>query len=105
MLLFLYGKGTIKSDGSPDESTHCGALGDIGKDVLRLLTRIKLEYGHGHNDPGDEMSMVELEAMSKDELLEHMRAPPCRYRDVEAVVFKDVFAPERHPSVVIEPAA
>ena len=102
MLLFLYGKGTIKSDGSPDERTQFGALGDISKDALRLMTRIKLEDEHENDNPGDEMSMVELKAMSEDELLEHMRAPPRRYRDVDAVIFKDIFAPERHPSVVIK---
>ena len=33
VLLFLYGRGTIKTDGSPDEHSQFGALGDIGKDA------------------------------------------------------------------------
>ena len=102
MLLFLYSKGTIKTDGSPDECSQFGAIGDISNDALMLMSRIKLEYKHEDDEPGDEMSMAELEAMSKDKLLEHMRAPPRRYRDAEAIIFKDIFAPERHPSVVIK---
>ena len=74
MFLFLYGEGTIKTDGSPDERSQFGALGDIGKGALRLVSRVKLEYEHEDGKPGDEMSMAELEAMSKDELLEHMRS-------------------------------
>ena len=99
VLLFLYGRGTIKTDGSPDEHSQFGALGDIGKDALRLVSRVKLEPEHG----GDEMTVAELQAMSKDELVQHMLAgaPPHRYQDMEAVVFKDIFATERHPAVVI----
>ena len=63
------------------------------------MSRVKLEPEHG----GDEMTVAELQAMSKDELVEHMLAgaPPCQYQDMEAVIFKDIFALERHPSVVI----
>ena len=68
------------------------------------MSRVKLESEHGGGDPGDEMRLAELEARSKDELVEAMLAgaPLGRYRDVEAVIFKDIFAPERNPSVVIK---
>ena len=65
MLLFLYGRGIIKTDGSPDKQSQFSTLGDIGKGALQLVSHIKLESEHGGDKPGDGMSVAELWVMSK----------------------------------------
>jgi hypothetical protein len=36
VLLFLYGRGTIKTDGSPDEHSQFGVLGDMARTLFGL---------------------------------------------------------------------